>query len=156
MESRFPAVIITAFVTFLATTFFWIALFAVAYLVFVANPPPFSVQVEAPREVAAGDEVDLLLDIGNPTDRDLRLDSIDIYDSLLDGFDVRAVEPDPVRRDHTFNFSSFYFSKDLEPGQSLRVTMQLTAKEPGIWTGDLDFCTPAQKFVTSSLTIRVR
>jgi hypothetical protein len=156
MKSRGTLVIVTAAISVVATSALWIAGIAVTYQYFLGDPPPFAIAVEAPREATVGEIITLRAQVSNPTDEPLQLGSIDVYDSLLAGFTVIQVEPEPAERDDTFGFSTFYFSKTLAPGKALSFSFGLKATHPGVWTGDVDFCTPSEKFVTSSVTIRVK
>jgi hypothetical protein len=155
MKSRLPTIIVTALVTALVTSLFWLAALGLAYWYFLGDKPPFIVSVDVPREVAVGDTVVLKVQVANPSDEKLELGSIDIYDTLLNGFTVAEVRPEPAEKSHTLDFSSYYFQKPLQPGKSFTVSFTLKADKAGIWTGDVDCCTPAEKFVTSSTTIRV-
>ncbi len=154
--SRTTLAIVTAAISVVVTSALWIGGIAVAYRFFVGNPPPFVISIEAPGETTLGEIVTLSARVSNPTDESLQLGSIDVYDSLLDGFAVVQIEPGPEERTHTLDFSTFYFSKALGPGETLGFSLVLKAVQPGIWTGDVDFCTPSEKFVTSSVTIWVR
>jgi hypothetical protein len=160
MKSRLAPVIITAAVTAVVTavltSIFWLTGAVIAYRHFGKDAPAFAVNAEAPQEVALGKTFTLKLRVSNPSDEELELGSIDVYDSLLNGFTVVRVQPKPTDQDHFFDFSTFYFSKSLVPGESFSVSLVLKAEEPGIWTGNVDFCTPEESYVSSSVTIRVR
>ena len=156
MMSRATLAIVTAAISVVATSALWIGGIAVAYRVFVGNPPPFVISIEAPGETTLGEIVTLSARVSNPTEESLQLGSIDVYDSLLDGFAVVQIEPAPDESTHTLDFSTFYYSKTLAPGETFGFSLVLKAVQPGVWTGDVDFCTPSEKFVASSVTIRVR
>ena len=155
MKSQAALVIVTVVVTAIVTSLLWVVGVAVVYWQFSASQPPYMVAVEAPEVVEPGATFGLRLQVRNPTDGQLELGSIDIYDSLLDGFRLAAVEPAPTHREHTLNFTSLYYNHTLDPGAAFVVDCQLEAVRGGVWTGDVDFCTPSENFVTSTVTIRV-
>ena len=156
MKSRIALVAVTAAVSVVVTSALWIVGIAVTHRLLRREPPPFAVTIDAPTEAAVGETITLKARVSNPTDERLQLGSIDVYDSLLDGFVVQRVEPEAAQRDHTLDFSTFYYSRTLAPGETLTVAFELKAARPGLWTGDVDICTPAENFVTSTVTIRVR
>lgn len=59
-------------------------------------------------------------------------------------------------KDGTFGFLSLYFDKEIDAGDSFQVEVELKAVEAGIWSGDIDACTPAENFVTVTQTIAVK
>ena len=94
------------------------------------------------------------MEITNPTDQTLTLNTIDLADTLLDGFTVSSVSPSASSY-NSFGSTSYQFSKTISAGESYEVTLVLEATKPGVWTGDVDFSNPSLSFVTSSTTIRV-
>jgi hypothetical protein len=156
MKSRATLIIVTAVISVVVTSALWLSGIVLAYRFFTDDPPPFAMVIDAPQEATVGETITLNLKVSNPTDERLQLGSVDVYDSLLDGFTLIKLNPEPNERDHTLDFSTFYYSKPLNPGESFAVSLDLKATQPGVWTGDVDFCTPSEEFVTSSVTIRVR
>lgn len=148
-------VVITALVSIVATTLFWAVCAGVLYFLFVVDPPPYAISLQAPTEVQKGETFTVRAQITNPTDEPLLLGSIDVWDSFLDGFTLSKIEPEPSSRDSLFDFHTFYYSKTLAPGETWEVAWTLQAAQSGIWTGDVDFCAESEKFVTQSLTVRV-
>lgn len=121
----------------------------------MSSPPAFQVDIEAPDEVALNEEFDLVVNVINASDSNLTLGSIDIYSSLLDGFEVISIEPFPNEISEMFGLQSSYFSHKLAGGEQITVTYSLQAKEEGLWIGDIDCCTPFENFVTVSKAIKV-
>ncbi len=154
-QSRIGLVLLTAGVTALITSALWIGVGAVAYWYFVDEPPPFVVKIDSPDTATNGEQINLVVEISNPTHEELDLGSIDIYDSLTDGFAIVAVDPPPDSRDDIYDFTTFYYARSLAPGASFEVNLALEARSIGVWTGDIDCCTPQEKFVTTSHTIVV-
>ena len=170
MKSNTPLVVITVLITIVLTSMVWlggISLVAAGYFLCSQSTattsfgndfsaPPFAVKVEAPLYVSVGEVIDLEVQVSNPTDKELQIGSIDIYDSLLNGFSVVRVNPKPTRKEHAMGFLSSYFWKMLDPGESFTATFHLKATKEGVWTGDVDFCTPDLDYVSSSVTMRIR
>jgi hypothetical protein len=157
MQSRTSLIVVTAVVSAVGTSLLWLAGLGLAYWYFVGSgAPPFAVSIEAPSEAVIGQPVNLKMKVINPTDQNLELGSIDVYDSLLKGFEIVGIDPAPVDRDSAFGFQTFYYSRTLSPGESWEMTLGLKPVKEGVWTGEVDFCTPGEKFVTSSVTIRVK
>lgn len=151
--SRAGTIFITAGITAVVTTVFWLVVGVIAYRFVTDDQPPFVVSVTSPGAAEVGDRFDLVVSVSNPTDDDLDLDSIDFYDSLTDGFKIVAIDPTPNSRDSIMDFLTLNYSRTLGPGDTFECRLQLEAVENGVWTGDIDSCTPSQKFVTSSHTI---
>ena len=154
-------IFISSVVTFLATSAIWIAgivFYIVDFTYYFAgfmDSASFSVEVEAPHKVKMEEIFNLTVSVTNPSEETITLDSIDIYDSLLDGFEIISIEPEPDDVLHLFGFYSIYLYYKLAPGENVVVTCTLKAREPGLWIGDIDSCTPGQQFVTVSKGILV-
>lgn len=147
-------IVTTSLITFFATSALWVV--GVVFLVFYfMESPNFSVTIESPNEVNREEIFTISIDVNNPSDETITLGSIDIYDSLLGGFEIVKIEPSPEETDTLFDFHTAYFSHVLNPRENFRANYTLRAKTPGLWIGDIDCCTPSQKFVTTSKAIRV-
>ncbi|MDR1283643.1 MAG: hypothetical protein LBK99_22905 [Opitutaceae bacterium] len=120
-----------------------------------ADLPPFQVQIEYPARVAHGETFRLAIRTANPHTSRTTLESIDIYDSLLSGFEIVEVSPAAEAPQKTLDFHSFYFNRPLQPSDSLDVVFTLKAKRKGFHGGDIDVCTPMQDFATLSTGIVV-
>jgi hypothetical protein len=167
MSSQTRSIVITAVISMVVTSALWVAGITVVGLAFFLAsaddwpelefvPPPFVVAVDGPRYAAPGEIIDLELEVFNPTDTQLEVSSIDVFNTFLNGFTVVQVKPKPEWDGAFDEFTSFYFSKRLAPGRSFKVLLRLQAAKTGIWTGDIDFCDPYEAWVSSSVTIRVR
>lgn len=148
-------IVLTALVTFVLTSVFWVACLFGLYSWWANYQPDFIISVDAPARVTEDAIFQLVAKVENPTDETLTLGSIDIYDSLINGFEVMSVDPEPESTDPSFGFATFYFSQELPPGAVHTVVFELRAVETGVWTGDVDFCTPSENFVTATKTIVV-
>jgi len=156
MNSRVPLVILTAFVTFLLTSALWIAGGWFLYQRFgeesgdllVNDPPDFVVRLEHPEPIRVGDTFPLRIAVSNPSEVAIELGSIDVYDSLLEGFELLGTSPQPVDRMAILDFQSFGLDQRLEPGDRFEFELSLQATTVGTWTGDIDACTPEEDFVT--------
>jgi hypothetical protein len=113
------------------------------------------VNVDSPNKAVLREEIQLVIDVSNPTGDDIELGSIDLYNGLLDGFDVTSITPTPLNRENIFNFTSLSYDKTLSPSDNFTVTLTLLPTQVGVWSGDIDCCTPSENFVTSTQTIVV-
>ena len=147
-------IVTTSLITFFTTSALWVAgVVLLAY--YFMDSPNFSVTVESPTEVKREEVFTISIDVNNPSDDSITLGSIDIYDSLLEGFEIIKIEPNPEETDSIFGFHTAYFNHVLNPRESFRSTYTLRAETAGLWIGDIDCCTPSEKFVTTSRAIRV-
>ena len=153
--SHRSVIVTTSLVTFLITSALWITVFGFLYWSVTSEPPAFQVQIESPEQVTLGEEFDLVVNVTNASESDLTLGSIDVYESLLDGFELISVSPTPSETSHFIGMHTSYFSKKLEAQESFTATYSLKAKEEGLWIGDIDFCTPWENYVTVSKAITV-
>lgn len=159
--SKTSAVILTAFITVICTSLLWMGVGVVAYKAWMSTDEwigedLFSVELEAPAMVKVGELVTMQVTATNISEDLQTLNSIDIYDSLLDGFELVRVSPKTNDDTNIFDFRSFYFDDlRLKPGESTTVTFELKAVKPGTWQGDVDCCTPMESFSTAIATIMV-
>jgi uncharacterized protein (DUF58 family) len=124
------------------TVFVWFWLFRAL--------PVLDASLSLPREVALESTVPLVITVTNPHEKSVTLDSIDIADSLLSGFQVVSIEPDPTETYHIpiFDQRSWTFGESVMPGGTLSVTFHLRAVQAGHFSGDIDVCNPNQNCTT--------
>lgn len=120
------------------------------WYVFLHDLPTFTGAISAPSQVTAGDTFSFAVIASNPHPDAIELDSIDVADSFLAGFQVVLVEPKPLR---TFqipltNQRSYGFDQRVEANGSATVTFTLRAVQKGHFSGDVDLCNPHQDFHT--------
>lgn len=101
---------------------------------------PFEAQVETP--------VALVITARNPHAKPVTLDSIDIDDAFLAGFQIISIEPEPGDTTELpfLEQRSWAFKKVVPPGESMTVTYTLRPVTEGRFTGSVDVCNPAQDF----------
>ncbi|MDP8255044.1 MAG: hypothetical protein P9M14_04790 [Candidatus Alcyoniella australis] len=105
-----------------------------------------TVTIEAPSQVEAGKEFDVIVNAGNSGDQPLTLDSIDVHDEWLAG--VRIVSSDPESIQELFhipidNSVSFTLKREIPANGTLSVTFRVIGAQAGTFTGNLDVCTTA-------------
>lgn len=154
-NARNKPIIITALVTMFLTSLLWIGIGAGAYWLFTREPPPFTVGVGHPDVVEVGETLTLKVTVANDGTKDLKFAELDLYDTLLDGFEVVAVNPKPKSRERIYGIVTYGFSRTLKPGESFGIGFELRAKEAGLWTGGVDACTPMQNYVSEYAEIEV-
>ncbi|MES2922642.1 MAG: hypothetical protein V4819_13905 [Verrucomicrobiota bacterium] len=146
---------LTAIISTVVVSALWIAGIAIFYYAMSGSDPAFAVRMIVPPQANVGDNIYIEMEVTNPTDSLLELDSIDLEDSLLGGFKVSSVFPAPTDTSRVMDSTTYSYSEALSAGETFKISFLLEAVKPGIWTGDVDFCNPSQDFVTSSATVRV-
>ena len=117
---------------------------------------PFQVEVDAPPTVKAGETFTLSITATNIGDGRVSLNSIDLYDTLVEGFKVVQVSPRSSDQMNLMEFHSYYFEGlNLDAGESTTVRFELKAVKPGDWSGDVDCCTPSESFSSATVAIEV-
>lgn len=110
--------------------------------------PVLSASLDAPAAVPLDTEFTLVVTATNPHAKPVTLDSIDIQDSFLEGFQVLGVEPEPKSTQHLFTFRTWDFGKKIPAGAAEQVRFQLKAIQAGHFSGDIDVCNVVQKYTT--------
>lgn len=115
-------------------------------------------ELSAPAEVRAGDTLELVVTVSNPHAESVTLDSIDIDNPFLEGFQVVSVVPEPSGTDHIpfLDQSSWAFGSSLAPGEELTVTYRMEAIQAGHFSGNVDVCNPSQDYHSLHADILVR
>ena len=147
--------VITVAITFVATTILWIGIIIGLYWFYYGSEPPFRVALSHPTEVTLGSEFGVAVTVENSSDEPATLGSIDIYDSLLNGFELVSSRPAFVGIDDVLNFQTLWYHAELQPDAPLSVTLTFRATQPGRHGGQLDVCTPTEVCTTVYATIAV-
>lgn len=86
----------------------------------------------------------------NSYDKPVTLDSVDVDDAFLAGFQVVTVVPEPSDTSHLSlgHQRTWAFGKVVPPKETLSVTFTLRAIAEGHFSGDVDVCNPSQDFKT--------
>ena len=152
---RNKTIIITAFVTMAATSAIWLGMGSLGYWMMYRDSPEFELGIEYPESVLVGDVFKVIVTVKNDGAEEMKLGDLDVYDDLLGGFEVVAVNPRPRTTEKIMGFISHDYSRSLAPAEKFEIEFELRAKEVGRWGGDIDACTPTQNFVTHYAEIEV-
>jgi hypothetical protein len=147
--------VITVAITFVATSVLWIGIIIGLYWFYYGSEPPFRVVLNHPAEVALGSEFTVAVAVENSSDEPATLGSIDIYDSLLDGFELISSRPAFAGVDDVLNFQTLWYQTELQPDSPQTFTLTFRATRPGRHGGQLDVCTPTEVCTTVYATIGV-
>lgn len=147
--------VIAVVITFVATTILWIGAAIGLYWYFYGSEPPFRVVLNYPAEVAFGSEFAVAVAVENSSEEAATLGSIDIYDSLLDGFELISSRPAFVGVDDVLNFQTLWYQTELQPDAPQTFTLTFRATRPGRHGGQLDVCTPTEVCTTVYAAIAV-
>lgn len=118
------------------------------WFLLIREGPVVSATLDLPQQVKRGDIIRMRVLTFNPNNRPITLDSIDIDDSFMAGFQVVRVEPTPkdTMRLRVLRQRSWEFGAVVPPGTGLDVTFELRAVDEGRWIGQVDVCNPTQDF----------
>jgi uncharacterized protein (DUF58 family) len=120
--------------------------------------PVLESTLSLPTEVELDATVPMVITTTNGHSTPVTLDSIDVDDSFLAGFQVIRIEPEPEGTLHVpfLNQRSWAFATVVQPGDSLTVTFHLKPVAEGHFSGDIDVCNPSQDFETLLADVVVR
>ncbi|TLD72005.1 hypothetical protein FEM03_04580 [Phragmitibacter flavus] len=110
--------------------------------------PTLMVTMNAPNEVEMNGVVDLVITATNPHPEPVVLDSVDINNDFLKGFQVVNVQPTPSDSMSVFVLKSWSFGSELQPNESIDIKFTLKAIKVGRFEGEIDVCNPNQDFIT--------
>jgi hypothetical protein len=108
--------------------------------------PTFEVTLVVPDELTVGQPFALVVDVKNPHGSAIKLDSVDVADTLLKGFQVVSVEPSAKDTMHVplLDQRSWSFETSVAAGATHRVTFNLKPLLAGRFSGNVDACNPGQ------------
>ncbi|QTN31158.1 hypothetical protein HZ994_02060 [Akkermansiaceae bacterium] len=152
---RNRTILLTAIITMAVTSMVWLGIGAVGYWLVSSESPKFGLTVDHPDSVLVGEVFKLKVSVKNDGSSAMKLADLDVYDELLDGFEIVSVTPKPRSTSKVFGILTHEFSQSLAPAQSFGIEFELRAKDVGLWGGDIDACTPLQSFVTHYTEIEV-
>ena len=155
MSKTILAIIITFVVTFIGTSLLWGAVILFGMSTLSGSAPDFRVQIDAPDMVQVSETFQVVVSVTNPTDHTVEIGSIDVYHSFLEGFEFVGASPAPADVEDIWDFKTFWFNHTLDPGERRDYALDLRALTPGVWSGDVDVCTPEENFITNRLVVRV-
>jgi hypothetical protein len=153
--TRNHAILLSVFGTFLITSIFWASIGTGVFYYLSQSKPSFEVRIDHPESVVLGEEFPLVIDVRGSDGGKLDLASIDIYDSLLDGFEIVSVTPAGIPKERYFDFSSFSCKPSPKTPNQFTLTLNLRATQVGDWGGDIDCCNWLENFTTHYTAIRV-
>lgn len=127
-----------------------VVLVAVVWYVVGRNLPVLEVAMSLPLEAEMESTVPMVIMATNTHNAPITLDSIDIDDSFLAGFQVVSIDPRPDDTSHLgiCHQRTWGFGKPVAPGASLSVTFLLKPVAEGRFAGDIDVCNANQDFKT--------
>jgi hypothetical protein len=106
--------------------------------------PALDASISLPSETELGSTISMTITANNPHDKPVVLDSIDIDDSFLTGFQVVSIDPKSSNTTHVFGQRSWDFGQSVPSGKSMVVRFELKAVQQGRFSGDVDVCNPNQ------------
>jgi hypothetical protein len=106
--------------------------------------PLLDATMTVPLEAELESPVKMVITVTNTNNTPVTLDSIDVSDSFLSGFQVVTIDPKATDTTHVpiLKQRSWDFGKPISPGRSLSVTFELKPVKEGRFSGDVDVCNP--------------
>ncbi len=148
---------LTAMISTVVVSAMWVIGIAVFYYTISGKDPAFAVKMVVPPQANVGDSIKVEMEVTNPSDSLLELDSIDIEETLSKGFELQRIEPAPEQTILDEGDPALIWTNSLAPGESFSALIGLKAVNAGIWTGDLSFWDEnSQGYVSSLVTLRVK
>ena len=137
---------------------FAIVSITISVLVFwlVRELPVLDASLSAPSMAELDSTVTVIVTASNSHTKAIVLDSMDIGDSFLSGFQVVSVQPKPTDTMRIWGMRSWDFGKSVAPGESVKIQFRLKAIQEGHFSGDIDVCNPNQDSTTLIADIVVR
>ena len=102
-----------------------------------------SIDVDAPETVVVGDVFDFTVEVTNHDDEVHVIDSIDIANDFLDGFEIFSVDPEQsgeLSLEPFLDQYSYTMGAEVAPDESVVVTFSAGASEIGEYSGSFDVC----------------
>ncbi len=120
--------------------------------------PVLDGSLSVPADAALGSTFTIVVTAHNPHDRPVTLDSIDISDSFLAGFQVLEIRPAASSTMHVglVRRRSWEFRSEVLRGDTLRIEFRLRAVARGRFTGEVAICNPTQDEKTLLADVVVR
>jgi hypothetical protein len=133
-----------------ATAIIAVALAVGVWFLLFRELPVLDASLSIAPEVEIGSTVTMVISATNTHKKPVTLDSVDIDNAFLAGFQVVGVDPKPegTTRVPIVNQRSWGFGKRVSPGKVFSVTFTLKAVADGHFSGDVDVCNPNQDFKT--------
>ena len=128
---------------------------AVAFFL-LSEFPVLDASLSVPPEASLGATITMVVTTTNTHTKAIKLDSIDVGDTFLEGFRVLSVDPEPSDTMRVFGMRTWFFGERVEPGDSLDVRFALEAVMEGHFSGDVDVCNPTQDFTTLIADVVIR
>ena len=120
----------------------------------VGAPEDIRVTTSAPASARVGESVEIVVTIANDSDQSREINSIDIYNSYLEGIIIQGTQPGYIEASDYGSFSSYYFLRSLAANEAISITFIGEAVKTGDFSGDLDVCIDSETNCTTN-TLRI-
>jgi hypothetical protein len=120
--------------------------------------PMLESELTAPSMVTLDEPITLVVTATNKNQEAVTLDSIDVDNAFLSGFQVLEVNPEPTESSDIplLDQRTWAFGRSIPPGGQVAVAFKLKPVQTGHFVGDIDVCNPTQDFSTVYADIVVR
>lgn len=120
--------------------------------------PQLDAELRMPDEITVDQAFDLVVDLKNPHEKAVTLDSIDVDSALIKDFQVVKITPTPTdtMRIPVVDQRSWSFGKAVPSQGALQVSFTLRPLKAGHYTGNVEVCNPNQDCTSLYADIAVR
>ncbi|MBX3379794.1 MAG: hypothetical protein KF805_06845 [Phycisphaeraceae bacterium] len=101
------------------------------------TPDGVSVEIAAPTRIASTTAFEIRVNVCNELDKTRLLHSVDLDDTLLNGLDIEALDPEPTDRTSMLGTTAFHFQRSILPNSSFSLALRARAKTPGEYSGTI-------------------
>lgn len=109
-------------------------------LLFNQAPSEVEVRVGSPNIALEENPFVITILISNQADTTQRLNSIDLVLNDLDALDVVNSTPPFSESSDEFGFKTYWFDSEIQPGESLEVSLETVARKTGTYQFRVDVC----------------
>lgn len=108
----------------------------------MAPTDDFYAEIRAPASVQTGEQLEMAVRVYNTAAEEQILHSLDIDNAIMEGLDIVASSPSyrDVMQVPIDNTESYEYMRPIPPGGSLDITLTMTARKTGYFSGDIDVC----------------
>lgn len=133
-----------------AVSLLLVAILVGVFAFWMVEKPLLTSTLTVPSEVSMSEKALMVVTSTNNHEEPVTLNSIDIDNQFLAGFQVISVVPGETNNMHVpiLDQRSYEFDQVVQPGETVTVTFELRPVQEGRFIGDVDVCNPSQDFQT--------
>ena len=103
-------------------------------------PEEALIAVRAPGTVAVGQTAIIEIQVKNDGENPMILNSIDVFSRFADAITIENSIPPFNYAENSFGFQSYFYQRDILPGDTLTIKMEAVSQEAGRFPLEADVC----------------